>query len=73
MGNPGTECEIGRLLTYRVAWMQEKGMPFDAEAAIVKLYTVELNQRVAATAMEVLGLYSGLPWAAAYRGITFAP
>lgn len=48
-------------------------MPFDAEAAMVKLYTVELNQRVAATAMEVLGLYSGLPWAAAYRGITFAP
>ncbi len=54
------QCEIGRLLTYRAAWMQEKGMPFDPEAAMAKLYAAELNQRVAAIGMEVLGLYSGL-------------
>lgn len=54
------ECEIGRLLTYRAAWMQEKGMSFDPEAAMAKLYATELNQRVAAIGMEVLGLYGGL-------------
>lgn len=54
------QCEVGRLLAYRAAWLQGEGQTFDAEAAKVKLYTVELNQRVAAAAMEVLGLYGTL-------------
>ena len=54
------QCEIARILTYRVAWLQGRGLPFDAEAATVKLFSTELNQRVAGVAMGVLGLYSGL-------------
>ncbi|MBI4287557.1 MAG: acyl-CoA dehydrogenase family protein [Chloroflexi bacterium] len=54
------QCEIGRLLAYRAAWLQGEGQPFDTEAAKVKLYTVELNQRVAAAGMEALGLHGGL-------------
>jgi len=54
------ECEIGRLLTYRAAWMQGKGIPFDPEAAMAKLYATELNQRVAEIGMKVFGLYGGI-------------
>jgi len=54
------ECEIARLLTYRAAWMQERSMSFDTEAAMAKLYATELNQRVAAIGMKVFGLYGGI-------------
>jgi alkylation response protein AidB-like acyl-CoA dehydrogenase len=54
------QCEIARQLTYRVAWMQEKGMPFDTEAATVKLFSAELSQRLSALGMEVLGLHGSL-------------
>ena len=54
------QCEVARILTYRVAWLQDKGLPFGSEAAKVKLYSTELNQRVAEFAMQVTGLYSGL-------------
>lgn len=61
------ECEVGQLLHYRAAWMQERGDVPDYEAVMVKLYTLELNQRVAAASMEVLGPYSvltkGSKWA----------
>jgi hypothetical protein len=54
------ECEVSRLLTYRAAWMGEKGLPFTPEAAMAKLYSVELIQRVANAGMNLLGLYSQL-------------
>jgi len=61
------ECEVGRLLHYRIAWMQKSREAPDYEAAAVKVYTLELNQRVAAASMEVLGLYGiltkGSKWA----------
>jgi len=54
------ECQIARLLTYRAAWMQEKRVPFDPEAAAAKLFATELNQRVAAIGMKLWGLYGCL-------------
>lgn len=54
------ECEIGRLLTYRAAWLQEAGIAFDAEAAEVKLFNTELNQRIAAAAMDIVGLHGNV-------------
>jgi len=59
--------EVARQLAYRASCLQEKGLIPHYEAAKVKLYVSELIQKLANTAMEVLGLYSqlkpGSPWA----------
>lgn len=61
------ECEVARLLHHRVIWMQDNGVAPNYESAINKMFAWELNQRVAASAMELLGPYSLLdessPWA----------
>ena len=54
------ECEVGRLMHYRATWMQEKGSIPNYESAMNKIYTLELNQRVTAAGMQVLGHYAGL-------------
>ncbi len=50
------EFQAGRLLAYRVASMQEKGLIPNAEASMSKLYGTELQQRLAGAGMEILGL-----------------
>jgi len=50
------EFEVGRLLAYRVASMQSQGLIPNAEASMSKLYGSELQQRLAAAGMSVLGL-----------------
>ena len=40
--------------------MQERGMQFSNEAAMAKVYALELNQRIAAVGMELLGPYGAL-------------
>ncbi|MFH1487057.1 MAG: acyl-CoA dehydrogenase family protein [Chloroflexota bacterium] len=54
------ECEIARLLHYRAAWIRDKGAVPNYESAVNKLFTCELNQRLAAAAMELLGLHGQL-------------
>ena len=41
------ECEIGRLLAYRVAWMQQNGQNPQGEASMSKVFGSELMQRTA--------------------------
>ncbi|MBI1885941.1 MAG: acyl-CoA dehydrogenase family protein [Chloroflexi bacterium] len=50
------EFHAGRLLAYRVAWLQSQGRIPNAEASISKLYGSELQQRLARAGIEVLGL-----------------
>ena len=50
------EFQVGRLLAYRVAWMQAQGKIPNAEASISKLYGSEVQQRLALVGMEILGL-----------------
>ncbi len=61
------ETEVSRWLSYKVAWMQSKGLVPNAEASMSKMYGTELTQRVARTGMEVLGmagmLSQGSKWA----------
>jgi alkylation response protein AidB-like acyl-CoA dehydrogenase len=52
----GIEIHTGRLLAYRVASMQAKGQIPNAEASMSKMYGSELQQRIARTGMEMLGL-----------------
>jgi alkylation response protein AidB-like acyl-CoA dehydrogenase len=50
------ELAAGRLLAYRVASMQAKGQLPNAEASMSKMYGSELQQRLANTGMQIMGL-----------------
>jgi alkylation response protein AidB-like acyl-CoA dehydrogenase len=54
------DCEVARLLHYRVTWMQSKGMVPDCESAMSKMYSFELQQRVSEFGMELAGQYGQL-------------
>jgi 3-oxocholest-4-en-26-oyl-CoA dehydrogenase alpha subunit len=54
------EFEVGRLLAYKVAWMQSQGLVPNAEASISKLFGTELQQRVARAGLQLLGLAGAL-------------
>ncbi|MFN0148035.1 MAG: acyl-CoA dehydrogenase family protein [Dehalococcoidia bacterium] len=50
------ELEVGRLMCYRVAWMQSAGQVPNAEASSAKIFGTEWSQRMMAVAMRLLGL-----------------
>ncbi|GBD13533.1 Putative acyl-CoA dehydrogenase FadE17 [bacterium HR24] len=50
------EFEVGRLLAYRVAWIQSQGRIPNQEASMSKLFGSELQQRLARAGIEMLGL-----------------
>ena len=43
------ETEVARMLSYRVASMQARGLIPNYEASSLKLFSTELNQRIART------------------------
>ncbi len=52
----GIEFHAGRLLAYRVASMQARGQVPNAEASMSKMYGSELQQRLANTGLQIVGL-----------------
>ena len=50
------EAETARLMSYRVISLQNRGQVPNHEASAVKIYAGELNQRIANTAMNIMGL-----------------
>ena len=54
------EVEVARMLSYRVASMQNRGLIPNYEASLLKLYTTELNQRIAKSSIKILGMYGQL-------------
>ncbi len=50
------EIDVTRLLSLRILSIQEAGNVPNHEASIAKLFTTELNQRIALTALHVLGM-----------------
>jgi alkylation response protein AidB-like acyl-CoA dehydrogenase len=52
-----TEIAAGRNLVYSAAWTKDQGRPFGKEAAIAKLYTGEMSNRVVNWALQVHGGY----------------
>jgi len=54
------EVEVSMMLSYRLITMQNRGLIPNHEAAATKLYSMELNQRIANTALRLLGLYGQL-------------
>jgi alkylation response protein AidB-like acyl-CoA dehydrogenase len=54
------ETEAALLLSYRVVTMQAKGLIPNYESSAVKLFSQELNQRIANTGVRLLGPYGQL-------------
>lgn len=51
------EVEAARLLTYKAAYLADKGEKFTKEASMAKLYASEVAQRAAITAVQIHGGY----------------
>jgi alkylation response protein AidB-like acyl-CoA dehydrogenase len=54
------EAQVASLFSYRVLDLQNRGMIPNYEASMRKLYGSELNQRIAATGMKLIGLYGNV-------------
>ena len=54
------ECNIARLMNYRASWLQSVGGDVSAPASICKAVVGPLTQRIAGTAMNIMGLYGQL-------------
>jgi alkylation response protein AidB-like acyl-CoA dehydrogenase len=55
LADMATEIEAGRALVLKAAWLKDRGRPFAREAAMAKLYTGELSNRVANAALQIHG------------------
>jgi hypothetical protein len=56
LADVGLSFAVGRLLSYRVAWMQSQGLVPNYEASMAKTLGTELHQRMARVAYSTLGL-----------------
>ncbi len=54
------DAETARMFSYRVISMQNRGEIPNYEASAQKVFTTELRQRIANTAVKALGLYGGI-------------
>lgn len=54
------EIQVTRMLAYRTAWTQATGQDVTSVGAMIKLYGSELMQRLANTALQILGPYAQL-------------
>ena len=55
LADMATEIEAGRTMVYKAAWLKDQGRPFAREAAMAKLFTGELSNRVANAALQIHG------------------
>ncbi len=51
------EAEVEQLLSYQVIGLQKRGMIPNHEASVAKLFSTEMDQRIAATGLKILGQY----------------
>ncbi len=57
LADMAVEIDAGRQLVHRAAWLKDRGRPFALEAAMAKLYTGELSNRVVNKALQIHGGY----------------
>jgi short/branched chain acyl-CoA dehydrogenase len=67
LADMATEIEAGRALVYRAAWLKDQGRAFAREAAMAKLFTGELSNRVANAALQIHGGFGYMEEAAVSR------
>ncbi|HWQ70082.1 MAG TPA: acyl-CoA dehydrogenase [Patescibacteria group bacterium] len=54
------QIEAARLLTYRAAWLKDKGLRYTRESAMAKLFASETANRAATKALQIHGGYGYL-------------
>ena len=54
------ECQVGRLMCYNIAWMEDKGLVPGYEASMAKNFCAELGQRLSNIGLGIMGLYGQL-------------
>ena len=54
------QYEVGRLLTYRVAWVLDQGRVPNYEAAMSKVFCTDFQQYLARVATQIMGAYGQL-------------
>lgn len=57
LANLRVEAEIGRLMCYKIAWLQDKKAATEWHAAQSRLYSTRLLKRAASEAMNLLGCF----------------
>ncbi|MFN2628624.1 MAG: acyl-CoA dehydrogenase family protein [Gaiellaceae bacterium] len=57
LADMATEIAAGRGLTYAAAWLKDQRRPYACEAAMAKLFTGELANRAANSALQIHGGY----------------
>jgi len=57
LADMATEIDAARLLVYRAAWLKDRGVRYTKEAAMAKLYTSEMAERVCYKAIQIHGGY----------------
>jgi alkylation response protein AidB-like acyl-CoA dehydrogenase len=50
-----TRIDAARLLTWRAAWMLDKGMPMNKEASMAKLFAADMAMQVTTDAVQIMG------------------
>lgn len=57
LADMATEVEAARLLVYRAAWLQSKGLPCGQEASMAKRFASDAAMKIATEAVQVYGGY----------------
>ena len=57
LADMATQIDAARLLTYRAAYLQDKGLPFIKEAAMAKVFAAETSKLVTNNAIQIHGGY----------------
>ncbi len=57
LADAATELDAAQLLTFRAAYLKEKGVPYSKEASMAKLFATEAGNRACHAAVQVLGGY----------------
>jgi len=57
LADMATEIDAARLLTYRAAWMRQRGEKVTRAAAMAKLFASEAANRIAYKAVQIFGGY----------------
>jgi alkylation response protein AidB-like acyl-CoA dehydrogenase len=60
LADSAVEVHLGKLLSYRVAAMQSRGMVPNYESSIAKLFNTDMQLHMAQAGMQIMGLYGQL-------------
>ncbi len=57
LADMATEIDAARLLVYRAAFLEDKGLPFSKESAMAKLFASEIAMQAARNGIQIFGGY----------------